>query len=163
MKTIKTMRDEIEAQPFFAGLAPRYLDLLTGCAFNEYFLDGAYLFREQEPADRFYVLRYGRVALETYVPQRGPLTIETIEAGDVLGWSWLFPPYRWHFSGRVVEPVHAIAFDGACLREKCECDHDLGYELMRQFARVMMDRLQATRLQLTDMYAVTAPAKRGGL
>ncbi len=173
MKTIKTMHDEIESHAFFAGLEPPYLDLLTGCAFNEYFLDGAYMFREQEQADRFYVLRSGRVALETYVPQRGPLTIETIEAGDVVGWSWLFPPYRWHFSGRVVEPVHTIAFDGACLREKCERDHDLGYELMRRFTRVIVDRLQATRLQLIDMYAVdagagvgttgTARSTRGGL
>jgi CRP-like cAMP-binding protein len=159
--TIHTMRDVVEAHPFFAGLQPRYLDQLAGCASNAHFPEGAYIFREQEPADRFFVLRSGRVALETFAPERGPLTIETIETGDVLGWSWLFPPYRWHFSGRVVEAVHTIAFDGACLRVNCERDHELGYELMRRFTRVIVDRLQATRLQVLDMYAVSADRGRG--
>jgi CRP-like cAMP-binding protein len=110
------------------------------------------LFREGDPADAFYVVRRGRVALELFVPNRGALTVETIEPGEVVGWSWLFPPYRWHFDGRAVEPVRAIAVDGACLRGKCNADPALGYELMRRFSQVMLERLQATRLRLADLY-----------
>ena len=106
------------------------------------------LFREGEPADVFYVVRRGRVALELYVPARGPMTVETVEAGEVVGWSWLFPPYRWHFDARAVAPVRAIAVDGACLRGKCEDDPALGYELMQRFSAVLLDRLNATRLRL---------------
>jgi CRP-like cAMP-binding protein len=88
-----------------------------------------------------------------FIPGQGRITIETIASGDVLGWSWLFPPYRWHFDAQALELTRAIAFDGACLRAKCDDDHDLGYALQR-FARIMMQRLQATRLQLLDVYGV---------
>jgi CRP-like cAMP-binding protein len=149
---MRTLRWILEGHPFFDTLRPEYLDLLTGCATNARFQAGDYLLREGEEAGRFYLLRQGRVALETQAPPRGALTIETLEGGDVLGWSWLFPPYRWHYSGRAVEPVRAIALDGQCLRGRCEADHDLGYELMRRFAQVMLQRLQATRFQLLDVY-----------
>jgi CRP-like cAMP-binding protein len=121
------------------------------------------IFRESEQADRFYVIRHGRLALETDAPHLGRLIIETIEAGEVLGWSWLFPPYRWHFSGRALEPVRAIALDGACLREKCERDHDLGYAMMQRFASIIVERLHATRLQLLDLYASPAQGGKRGV
>jgi hypothetical protein len=92
------------------------------------------------------------VALETHVHGRGPARLLTLHDEDVLGWSWLFPTYRWHFDARVLQPVRAIAFDGACLRQKAVDDHELGYELMRRFAQVIVNRLQATRLQLLDVY-----------
>ncbi len=94
----------------------------------------------------------GRVALEVNVPGRGPFQLESCGEGGVLGWSWLFPPYKWHFDARAVGLVGALAFDGACLRGKCEGDHDLGYELHRRFEAVLIDRLQATRLRLLDLY-----------
>ncbi len=78
--------------------------------------------------------------------------IETIEAGEVIGWSWLFPPYRWHFDARALAPVRATRFDGACLRGKCEADPALGYDLMSRFAQVLIERLQWTRLRLLDVY-----------
>src|SRR5579884_3888343 len=80
------------------------------------------------------------------------IVIETIEAGEALGWSWLFPPYRWHFSARALQDVRAIALDGVCLRTKGAQDHDLGYELAMRVARILMERLQSTRLQLLDLY-----------
>ena len=110
------------------------------------------LFRDGDEANTFYVLRHGAVALETFVPARGPVTIETLETGEVLGWSWLFPPYRWHFDARALSLVRATAFDGACLRGKCEADPALGYELMSRFAQVAIERLQWTRLRLLDVY-----------
>ena len=149
---MRTLESILEEHPFFQGLAPEAIKVLVGCAFNTRFDAGQVIFREGEEANTFYLLREGKVALETFAPHRGPIAIQTIGQGDVLGWSWLFPPYRWHFDARVLEPVRALALDGACVRGKCEEDHDLGYEMMSRFGRIMMERLQATRLQLLDVY-----------
>ena len=157
---MQTLEPILAKHPFFEGLEPKYLQLITDCASNVRFEAGSYIFREGEAASHFYIIRQGKVALETFASQRGPITIETIEAGEVLGWSWLFPPYRWHFDARVVEPTRAIVLDGVCLRTKGETDHDLGYELVKRVAQIMMQRLQATRLQLLDVYGVRT---RGGL
>lgn len=159
---MRTLEQELAAHPFFQGLESDALRLLAGCGSNAQFERDQYLFREDEPANTFYVLREGAVALETTGAQHGTLTVETIEAGEVLGWSWLFPPYRWHFSGRAVEPVRAIALDGACLRGKCERDHDFGYAMMKRFASIIVGRLQATRLQALDLYAVPHASSRRG-
>ena len=150
---MQTLEPILANHPFFKGLKPEYLQLVTGCASNVRFEAGKYIFREGEEASQFYLIRQGKVALEIFAAQHGPITIETIEAGEVVGWSWLFPPYRWHFSGRVFEPTRAIALDGKCLRAKSEEDHDLGYELMKRVAQIMMERLQATRLRLLDVYS----------
>jgi CRP-like cAMP-binding protein len=138
--------------PVFAGLDPAHAARLAGCAQTTGWDAGEMLFREGDPSNAFYLVRRGRVALEVFVPGRGTLTVETIETGEVVGWSWLFPPYRWHFDGRAVGSVRAIAVDGACLREKCDDDPALGYDLMRRFSQVMLERLQATRLRLADVY-----------
>ena len=126
--------------------------LIAGCGQNVGFTHGELLAREGAPADTFYLVRKGRVALTTHVPARGAVVIETLDPGEVVGWSWLFPPYVWHFDARAVDDVRAVAFDGACLRGKCEVDHSLGYTLMGRFAAVMIDRLQHTRLRLLDVY-----------
>jgi CRP/FNR family cyclic AMP-dependent transcriptional regulator len=145
--------DEIVADsPIFEGLAQDQLELIAGCARNVGFEQGERLFREGEPADTFFLVRKGRVSLSTRVPARGAMAIETLDPGEIVGWSWLFPPYVWHFDARAVDDVRAVAFDGACLRGKCDADHDLGYELMGRFAAVMIDRLQHTRLRLLDIY-----------
>jgi CRP/FNR family cyclic AMP-dependent transcriptional regulator len=150
--TISDFTHALAEHPFFAGMAPDHVAILTGCAANVTFAPGEMLFREGDPADRFYVVRFGRVSLETHAPTRGPLTVETVDAGEVLGWSWLFPPYRWHFDARAQTVVRALALDGVCLREKCERDPAMGYEVMRRFAQVAISRLEATQLQLTDLY-----------
>ena len=150
---MQTLEPILAEHPFFKGLKPEYLQLVTGCASNVRFDTGEYIFHEGEEASQFYLIRQGMVALEIFAAQHGPITIETIEAGQVLGWSWLFPPYRWHFSGRVFEPTRAIALDGKCLRTKGESDHDLGYELMQRVAQIMLERLNATRIRLIDMYS----------
>jgi CRP/FNR family cyclic AMP-dependent transcriptional regulator len=151
---MQTLEPILAAHPFFQDLPLHHLQLIVGCASNVRFEAGQFIFREGEEADSFYLIRHGRVALEIMVPERGPLTIQTLEEGDVLGWSWLFPPHRWHFDARTTTLTRAIALDGKCLRTKCEDDHDLGYELVKRFARVIMERLQATRLQLLDVYGV---------
>ena len=138
--------------PFLKDLEPRHLQLIVGCAANVRFEAEQFILRAGEEAKQFYIVRHGKIALEIFVPGRGPVTIQTLGEGEVLGWSWLFPPYRWHFDARALELTRAIALDGECLRGKCETDHDLGYELVKRFAKVMMERLQATRLQLLDVY-----------
>jgi CRP/FNR family cyclic AMP-dependent transcriptional regulator len=138
--------------PLFEGLGQNRLELLAGCAFNVRFAEGDVLFRQDDPAETFYVVRHGTVALETFVPARGSILIETLEPGEVIGWSWLFPPHRWHFDARALTLVRATAFDGACLRGKCEADPALGFDLMSRFAQVLVQRLQSTRLRLLDIY-----------
>ena len=149
MQTIDAL---IRDAPVFTGLAQEQLELLAGCGSNVAFEQDAVLFREGEPADTFYLVRHGSIALESYVPARRPMTIETLEDGEVVGWSWLFPPYRWHFDARALTDVRATAFDGACLREKCAADPVLGRALMTRFAQVIVERLHWTRLRLLDIY-----------
>ena len=149
MDTIEAVLRDV---PLFQGLTPEALELIAGCGSNVRFREGELLFRDGDEADTFYVLRHGSIALETFVPARGAVTIETLDAGEVAGWSWLFPPYRWHFDARALSLVRATSFDGACLRAKCESDPRLGYDLMSRFAQVVIERLQWTRLRLLDVY-----------
>ncbi len=149
MRSLETLLAEV---PLLEELSEERLTLLAGCAGNTHFDAGATIFRQGDAADAFYVIRHGSVALETFVPARGSAVIETIEAGEVLGWSWLFAPYRWHFDARALTAVRASAFDGACLRGKCDADPALGYDLMSRFAQVAIERLQWTRLRLLDVY-----------
>jgi len=138
--------------PFFAGMTETELDLIAGCGRNVHFTEGETILRQGDPADTFYVIRHGSVAVGNFVPPRGEIVIEAIHDGEVLGWSWLFPPYRSHFDARAMTDVRATQFDGACLREKCEGDPAFGYNLARRCSQVLMARLQWTTLRLLDMY-----------
>ncbi len=149
---METLERLIAEHPFFTGLEDEYIRLVVGCASNVRFDADQFLFREGEEADAFYIIRTGRVALEINAAGRGPLIIDVIEPGEVLGWSWFIAPYRWHFDARAIELTRAIALDGKCLRTKCESDHHLGYELLKRVATVMEQRLQAARVQLMDLY-----------
>ncbi len=139
---------------FFEGIEPRHLENLVTCARFARYNKDEYIFKADRPADTFYVIGPGRIALELPTPGRRVLPIQTLGEGEVLGWSWLFPPHLWQFDARAVEPTQTIAFDARRLRAQCEADHELGYQLMKRFARVMTQRLQATRMQLMDVYAV---------
>ena len=142
----------IREHPFFAGLEPPWLDLICGCCRNVRFDADQYLLREGEPADTIFLLRHGRVALEMTVPGRGALTFLTLGEGDLVGVSWLLPPYRWAYDARALELVRAIAIDAACLRRKCDEDRHFGYEMMKRVLPVLLKRLQAARLQMLDVY-----------
>jgi CRP-like cAMP-binding protein len=138
--------------PFLTGMDAEQIKLLNGCASNVVFKAGEYIFREGEDANSFYFIRSGKVVIETFASQKGAILINTRDAGEILGWSWLVPPYKWHFDARAIEITRAIALDGKCLRGKCEDDHDLGYEIMKRFNLIIAERLEATRLQLMDVY-----------
>lgn len=149
---MKSIAEELASLPFSEGLLPAHVELIAGCGKNEAYQPGTYLLREGQETNTFWAIRSGKVALELHCPRRGSLVIETIGPGQVLGWSWLFPPYRALFDARVLETTRAIAFDGACLRGKAEQDHELGYRLMKRVASVFTERLAATRYQLLDVY-----------
>ncbi|MBI3418108.1 MAG: Crp/Fnr family transcriptional regulator [Verrucomicrobia bacterium] len=136
------------AHPFLRGLAPAHANTLADNAMFVSWKSGEMIFREGDPANRFYLIQNGRVALESVRRDQPPRLIQHIGAGDVLGWSWLFPPYYWHFDAQATEPTTAIFFYGTRLREQCEQDHELGYELMKRMAAVVIQRLQMTRRQL---------------
>lgn len=153
---MQTLEPLIKAHPFFERLEPAQLELIVGCVRNERHEEGKMLFREGEDANWFYVIRDGQLSLEVHVPGRGPVVFQTLREGDVLGTSWLFPPYRWQLSARVVRSTRLLAFDGKCLRGKCDEDHHLGYELVRRTAQILIKRLDAARLQLLDLYGVRA-------
>ncbi|MFH0907973.1 MAG: cyclic nucleotide-binding domain-containing protein [bacterium] len=150
---IHNLEPTLREHPFFQGLENKHLELLVGCASNVRFDAGEFICRADEPADKFFLIRTGKVAVEINVPQRGPMTIQTLDDGDLVGWSWLFPPYTWNFDARATTLTRAIALDARCLRTKCETDYQLGYEMMKRFSAIMVERFQATRLQLMDLYA----------
>ena len=138
--------------PFFAGFESQHLEIVQGCARNRRFDAGEYVFREGEPANEFFLIRHGRVALEIAAPGRKPIMFETIGVGEIVGASWLIPPYRWMFDARAMTLTRAIGLDAKCLRGKCETDHSLGYEMMKSVLSVLVKRLDHTRLQILDVY-----------
>ncbi|HYN75343.1 MAG TPA: cyclic nucleotide-binding domain-containing protein [Candidatus Limnocylindria bacterium] len=150
----------LREHPFFVGLDDDTLTLIAGCAANRHLHEGDFLYREGDEAETFFVIRHGRVALEAHQRAGGSLVVETVEDGEVLGWSWLVPPHRWMFDARAVVATSAVVFDGACLRAKCDQDPTLGYALLQRVAQVMLARLQGARVRLLDLYAVPDASKR---
>ncbi len=146
----------IAEHKFFKDLDPAFIDLVSGCAKNVRFEAGSYLLRESDHASTFFLIRHGRACLEISAPGRQPMRFMTVDEGDIVGVSWLFPPYRWNYDAKALELVRAVAIDATCLRDKCEADNKLGYQLMKRFVPALAQRLQATRLQLLDLYGKPA-------
>ncbi len=148
MTDVKPVEKVIAEHPFLKGLKPAHLAVLNQNAMRVYYKAGEHVFHEGEPANRFYLIEEGKVSLESRQAEAPPRQVEIIGAGDVLGWSWLFPPYYWHFDARVIEPMTAIFFYGTRLRQECDQNFELGYELMKRVAGVAIQRLQSTRRQM---------------
>ena len=151
---MQTIEQYLPDHPFFQGLDEQAVALMAGCAVNVHLHPGEYLFREGESADTFFVIRSGRVAIEMRRPTER-VVLDSAHEGDVVGWSWLVPPYRWTFDASATEETSAIAFDGQCLRGKCEADPALGYALLQRVVQVMSRRLQSARVRLLDLYGRT--------
>jgi len=143
----------VALHPFLVGMNPNQLTLLRDCAIGVHFKKGETILREGELANRFYLIESGKVVLESGEKSGGPLIIETISAGDLLGWSWMFSPHIWNFTARATEPTEAIFFYGTILREYCERDPSLGYELFKRMAPVMLRRLHAARQRMLSIQA----------
>jgi len=137
---------------FFAGLDQEFIDLVTGCCKNVRFEAGQFLLREGEAANQIYLIRHGRVALQISDPARGEIVFQTLGEGEVVGVSWLIPPYRWSHEAKALELVRAISIDAQCLRNKSEVDNRFGYEMMKRFVPVLVERLHTTRMQILDVY-----------
>ncbi len=149
MRAVESMLAE---HPFVEGLSPAHLEILKSGAAIARFDEGEFIFREHETARHFYLIVEGCVALKIHVPQTGPIPIQTLAPGQALGWSWLVPPYKWHFDARAFTPVKALTFDAATLRRAFEETPELGYQMFLRINRALAERLQATRLQLLDVY-----------
>jgi CRP/FNR family cyclic AMP-dependent transcriptional regulator len=149
---METMEPILAAHPFFKDLDSRHLKLILGCARRESFNPGEFLSREDEEARLFYVVYHGRVAVEIFSTRRGPVTIQTLGEGDVLGWLWFQKPYHWHLDARALELTRVISLEVQCLLSKCDADPELGYELMKRYAHWLAVQFRVTKLQLMDMY-----------
>lgn len=143
-----SLESVVVSHPFFQGMKPEHLEVIAGCATEATFKPEETLFREGEPANKFYLIQSGRIALEAHELADGTVFVQNLGAGDALGWSWLFPPFVWHFQARALEPTRAVVLDGAHLLVAAERNPGFGYELMKRVAQVVVQRLQATRKQL---------------
>ncbi|HUI29065.1 MAG TPA: cyclic nucleotide-binding domain-containing protein [Candidatus Acidoferrales bacterium] len=152
------LTESLHKHPFLSNMDESLVKTLTSCASNIVFKEGTRLFREGDDAKLFFLVRSGRVVLETQAGEKGTIRIQTVGPGEVLGWSWLISPFKWHFDAIALEQVHAFSIDASCLRTKCETDNHFGYEMLRRFSEVLERRLAATRLQLLDIYG-SAPAE----
>ena len=149
---METMAPILAAHPFFKGLDSRYLKLVLECASRESFKPGEFLCRDEGEATKFYVIHHGQVAVEIYRARRGPVTIQSLGEGDVLGWLWFDQPYHWHLDAKAQELTRVISLDVRCLHDKCDQDPAFGYELMRRYAHHLAVQFRVTKLQLADMY-----------
>lgn len=138
--------------PFFTGMKPEHIAVLVGCASNARYNVGEYIDRAGEEANAFFIIRSGRAAVEAHHPTAGPILIQTVGEGEVVGWSWMVPPYVGHFDTRAIELTRATSLDAKCLRRKCDEDPELGYELFKRFVQIIEQRLEGARMQLLDIY-----------
>lgn len=152
--TIRSLTETLPEHPFFQGFDPAVIELLAGCARNIHLRPDELVFRTGEPAQHFYLIREGRIALQVPELSGGSSIIDTVEAGDVLGVSWLVPPYRWLFDARATVETRAVSFDAECLRAKCEADPAVGYAVLTRVAHIMHRRLEASRMRMLDVYGV---------
>lgn len=150
---MESLLSYLRAHPFLESMSPRLTEIIVGCASNVKFDAGDFIFREGETANSFYLLRHGKVSLEVYAPEGGSVHIQTIGSGELLGWSWQFAPYTSHFDARAMEMTRAIQLDAKCIRQHCEKDYELGYEILKRFAHVIHSRFEAMRFQLIELQA----------
>jgi CRP-like cAMP-binding protein len=141
------------AQPFLRGLADDHLATLATLCRHVGIPARQRLFEERTTADRFWLIDAGQVVIDTTVPGRGRLVIETIGRGDVTGFSWLLAPYQWRFGAMTMQPMQGFEFDARAVRAACDQDPALGYELSRRISAVLARRLEATHARLLDSYA----------
>jgi CRP/FNR family cyclic AMP-dependent transcriptional regulator len=148
-----SLESQLRQHSFLVELEPHEIRIITPFASNVRFRSGEFVFRQGEAASTFYLIESGKVDVEFFAAAGGPVVLQTLKQGDILGWSWLRPPFRWRFDARAVEDTEAIAIDGAGLRNELDIDHDMGYVFFKRFLEVMTARLEAARLRLVEMYA----------
>jgi CRP-like cAMP-binding protein len=148
------LENSIVKHPFLSGLNSHFYHFFNECAVRKRFRPGEEIFHEGGIADHFYLIESGNVALETFVPGCGMVTIQSLGPGEALGWSWLFPPQQWHFTASATQPAELFAFPAEHLRLKMDENRDFASDLVTRVARILLHRLQATRIQLIDLYGM---------
>ena len=148
----KKIEQFIAGHPFFEGLAPNHIEDIAEEARVLNFKPGEFLMREDEPGTCFFLVLYGKIAVEVFTPDRGPIIVSTLSEGDILGYCWLVPPYQCRFDVRAVELSRALCIDGTRLRAVCEENHQIGFLLLKRTSQLMSNLLEATRVQLLDVY-----------
>lgn len=147
------IKDFLKEQAFFNGLSLDMVKYIAGCGQNKHFGAGEYISKEGQPADEFYIVRSGKLAVQLHHPTKGELIIKTLNEGDIGGLSWIIPPYTMQFDLKALVSTSVVALDGKCMRGKCDEDNEMGYLLMKQAALEMNNRLMNTRIQLLDVYS----------
>lgn len=151
-----TVTEHLEQHCFTRDLPPSVRDVVAQHSRLRDFPEGTWLFREGSPATEFHLVVSGRVAVSMHTPGAGEQVVDTVEACETVGWSWLVPPYRWFFDARAVTDVTAVTVDAVALRDRAEDDPAIGYALLRAVNAVMLARLQAARVRLADVYGVAS-------
>lgn len=156
---MKSLYDIVKDHTFFKDFDEQEIKLITECAKNETFQEGSFLAQEGAPADLFYLIKTGLVNIETRIAKQSSYTMQTISDGELFGWSWLFEPHQWMFDAKALNLTRVITLNGACLRAKLDSNPALGYKLMKRFSKMIIDRLNTTRLQLLDVYGLQDQGK----
>lgn len=151
--TDASIKQYLSEQPFFAGLAPEFIDFLASCAARRDVGKNEVLFRYDTRAEKFHVLCEGRISIEVAAIEGPPLELQELGPGSVLGWSWLIAPYRWSFQARAEEASEVIEFDGRAVLQRCEEDPKFGYELFKRFSSLMSERLAFARRKMMDEWS----------
>ena len=138
--------------PFFYGISEEFIPDLAILADVVTFEPGDVLFKEGDAADKFYLIIKGKIAIQTAVSYNDAITIQTVEDGEIVGWSWIVKPYKYKFGARVVEKTEMIVFNAEKLRTECEMDAELGFEIMKLLVQAVSTRLEQTRLLVLDVY-----------
>lgn len=149
----KALTKSIAEHEFFAGLDDKYIDILAGAASHRQYDRDRSLFSYGNRADRFYLIASGRITVEVAAITGPPLELQNLGPGEILGWSWLIPPYRWHFQARALEAVDVIEFDGKKILEECERDPKFGYALFKRFSGLMSERLRFAREKMMEEWS----------
>ena len=144
------VRSMLTTQPFFDHLEPEFTEFIVDSAVIEQYDTHSYLFYEGDPATNFYCILTGSIGIQVFAGERGFVDIQELGPGDLAGWSWLFPPYKWFFSGEVIEPIRVISFDAVALRKICEENNDFGFEMAMRSASLVVQRVSETRNKLVE-------------
>ena len=150
---MKRIESELHSHLFVRGMDQKYVNRLAECGATIEIPGGVYVFRQGQPAEEFYLILDGWIDVELFSASGGPVLLQKLGPGSVLGWSWLVAPYRWRFDARSVGPVRAIKIDAIRTREMMETDEKLGYELQKRFLQIIGERLESERMKLIELYA----------
>lgn len=149
---MRSPEEVLTEHPFFKGMKAQHLEFLVSVARPLHIETNHFLFRQGGEADCFLVVDQGDMAIELHVGAKGARIIQTVGAGEVIGWSWLYPPHRWMYDGRALDNVDCLCLDGEAVRERMGTDHEFGYEVLCRFGEVIVAALNRARLQLLDVY-----------